>query len=74
MKRKPFDYSQYIADQGIPKIVNKKNLAKQLGCSERQINRMINDGRLPKPMRTQTGRIGGWFASELANHIKKVHQ
>lgn len=65
MKNKPFDASRFYTAGGIPQIVTKKQLAKELGCSERQIYRMVEDGRLPQPLKTAQGRNGGWFRATI---------
>jgi predicted DNA-binding transcriptional regulator AlpA len=63
------DYAYRVTARGIPKIIRKRELAQRLGCSERQIYRMIVDGRLPAPMKTNLGYNGGWLENDIINHI-----
>lgn len=72
MKKKSFDASRHYTAGGIPQIVKKKQLAQELGCSERQIYRMVEDGRLPQPLRTRQGRNGGWFRPAIDRAIKET--
>ncbi|MFA0554489.1 helix-turn-helix transcriptional regulator [Vibrio sp. 10N.222.55.A1] len=72
MKKKPFDPSRRHTAGGVPQIVKKKQLAQELGCSERQIYRMVEDGRLPQPLKTRQGRNGGWFRPAIDRVIKEA--
>lgn len=59
------DFSREMTQTEIPKIISKKELAETLGKSSSTITRMIEDGRLPKPLRTPNGNNGGWFSDTL---------
>lgn len=75
MRSRSFDYSRAMTLQPVSKIVSKKELAKDLGVSLTTISRMIKDGRLPSPMRTSKGYVGGWFRYVIEEWLKggKTH-
>ncbi len=71
MKKLPYDYSRDMTQNGVPYIISKKELANQLGRSPSTISRMIDDGRLPKPLRTPKGNIGGWLAPTIEQWLQQ---
>nr|WP_087023495.1 hypothetical protein [Thaumasiovibrio subtropicus] len=52
-------------------IISKKALATLLGRSLSTISRMIEDGRLPQPMRTPKGNVGGWLMPTIVNWLNQ---
>ncbi|MEZ8606913.1 helix-turn-helix transcriptional regulator [Vibrio sp. 10N.239.311.G01] len=65
MANRRYDYSRDMTKDGDTQIISKKALAIKLGRSVSTISRMIDDGRLPKPMRTPSGNVGGWFPETI---------
>lgn len=59
------DYSREVVKFSEFEIISKKDLSVMTGRSLSTIERMVKDGRLPKPLRTETGRIAGWFYSVI---------
>ncbi len=60
-----YDYSRSMTQDAPTAIVTKKQLALEIGKSESTIGRMVKDGRIPTPLRTPKGNIGGWFRSTI---------
>lgn len=56
-----YDYSRDMTRDIPSEIMTKKELALNIGKSQSTVSRMIQDGRLPPPLRTPQGRVGGWF-------------
>lgn len=49
--------------------LNIEKTCKHLNCSRATLNRMIIDGRVPKPYKEPGGKEY-WYQDELDNHIK----
>ncbi len=71
MSKFPYDYSREMTRNEQVRIISKKELAEQLGRSLSTISRMIDDGRLPKPLRTPKGNIGGWLAPTIEQWLQQ---
>ncbi|EGR0550175.1 transcriptional regulator [Vibrio cholerae] len=65
-----FDYSREMTKGGDIHIISKKALATRLGRSLSTVSRMIEDGRLPEPLRTPRGNISGWLAPTIAQWLE----
>lgn len=50
--------------------LNIEQTCKHLNCSRATLNRMIFDGRVPKPYKESGGKEY-WYQDELDNYIKK---
>ena len=53
-------------------ILTKKECAEYIGVSISTISRMVKDKRLPPPLKTPSGRNGGWFKSTIDKWIKNL--
>ena len=61
-------------------LIDVKDLAKRLKLSDRSIRRMVDDGRIPAPLRLgstvrwSTKTISDWIATGCPRHYKAVNQ
>lgn len=65
------DYSRAMTQENLTKIVSKKQLALEIGKSESTIGRMVKDGRIPLPLRTPKGNVGGWFRATINRWLEE---
>ncbi|UTV27882.1 helix-turn-helix transcriptional regulator [Photobacterium atrarenae] len=70
-KTRYFDFSREMTKGGDIQIISKKELTGLLGRSPSTVSRMIEDGRLPEPLRTPKGNISGWLSSTLTQWLKE---
>ncbi|EGR1195889.1 helix-turn-helix transcriptional regulator [Vibrio parahaemolyticus] len=66
-----YDYSRNMTKEELSRILTKKEVALLLGKSISTVGRMIKDGRLPVPLKTQQGRNGGWTQNTILRWLKK---
>ncbi|EHR6713961.1 helix-turn-helix domain-containing protein [Vibrio parahaemolyticus] len=66
-----YDYSRYMTKEEPSRILTKKEVALLLGKSISTVGRMIKDGRLPVPLKTQHGRNGGWTQNTILQWLNK---
>lgn len=52
---------------------NHSQLEDYLGCSRATIDRMVADGRLPRPYKEQGGKEF-WYLDEVEEHIAKYNE
>ncbi|EPR2983070.1 helix-turn-helix transcriptional regulator [Vibrio parahaemolyticus] len=71
MAKNHYDYSREMTKGGNIHIISKKALAEKLERSLSTISRMIDDGRLPEPLRTPKGNVGGWLAPTIENWLQQ---
>ena len=69
-QRRNYDYSRAMTKMMPTEVVTKKQLALETGKSLSTIRRMVYDGRLPEPLRTPKGCIGGWFRETINQWLK----
>ena len=61
-------------------LIDVKDLAKRLKVSDRHIRRMVDDGRIPAPLRIgsavrwSTKKISDWIAAGCPRDFKPVKQ
>ena len=70
-KIKAFDPSRSLTKNIDVTIIRKHELAKKLGVSESTIYRWTQNGTLPKPVISPSGRRQGWFAEMIEEWIEK---
>jgi len=54
------------------KLISVKQVAEVLGCSEREIWRMVQDGELPRAVRR--GHSARWFCSDIEGYLQKLKE
>ncbi|WP_428431497.1 helix-turn-helix transcriptional regulator [Photobacterium chitinilyticum] len=68
MNNKTFDLSRYLAKGYHPQhIIRKKDMSQILGVSLSTIYRWGKNGRLPNAIKSPSGRVIGWFSSDIDN-------
>ncbi|WP_010444314.1 helix-turn-helix transcriptional regulator [Vibrio rotiferianus] len=60
-----YDYSRSMTREELSVILTKKEVALLIGKSTSTVGRMVKDGRLPAPLKTQRDRNGGWTKSTI---------
>jgi len=70
-KIKAFDPSRSLTKNIDVTIIRKHELAKKLGVSESTIYRWTQNGILPKPVISPSGRRQGWFSEMIEQWIEK---
>lgn len=65
-----FDLSRKCNINGQLRIITKKELAVIIGRDERTIHRLVEEKRIPEPMRTKRGYNGGWPSSTINEWLK----
>ncbi|OBU19489.1 hypothetical protein C0Z01_14530 [Photobacterium kishitanii] len=51
------------------KIIKLCELAPMLGYSTKHVRHMVNDGSLPSPLRSPSGKIRGWKTKDIDEWI-----
>ena len=54
------------------KYLRKKAVAERYSCSDRQVDRMSEDGRLPKPIYLQGSKFPLWAEHELDENDRQA--
>ncbi|MDE1242547.1 helix-turn-helix transcriptional regulator [Vibrio aestuarianus] len=67
-----YDYSRSMTREELSIILTKKEVALMIGKSISTVGRMVKDGRLPTPLKTQRDRNGGWTKSTTLGSSLRV--
>lgn len=70
MRPSTYDLSRELTkEMQFRRVVTLTEAAQILGCSIRTIQRRVDEGRFPPPIRKKSsGRIHGWFLDELIKY------
>ncbi len=69
-----YDYSRSMTREDLSKILTKKEVALLIGKSLSTVGRMVKDGRLPTPLKTQQDRNGGWTKNTIMQWLHERNE
>jgi len=53
------------------RLIRLNKAANMLGVSESTVRRMIKQGRIPEPLRTEHGNISGWISESFFSWVRE---